>query len=202
MASQRRYLYVNSCFISVSHPHCTKLPFLLNKLWNQSCPSDTAADSCLCASTIFRGPDCWLSCICNKKSLYAMSVLWAYKWVADICCAAIRMFSNTNMKLYNRPFLRGCIEFAAIWTLFMWKEPTISCPSLTRLCDYPLLKISEAFLSIIGFIFLFLSNVICEALILLWNWLCKMAVTFSVWYCHFVFVYWLSSLLCVFTCVI
>jgi len=78
------------------HPHGTKHLFLFNKLWNQSCPSssDTAADSCSYAWTIFLRPDC----IGNEKSRYAMSVLRACKRVPDICHAATGMFSSTNVK--------------------------------------------------------------------------------------------------------
>jgi hypothetical protein len=113
-------------------------------------------------------------------------------------------FSTPRWSFTIGRFLWAVLKSAAIWTLFMWKETTISFPALKRLCDYPLLKISEAFLSIIGFMFLFLSYVICEALVLLWNGLYKMAVTFSMLVSDTdtltVYIDWV--LLCVCMCVI
>ena len=63
-----------------------------------------------CLNNIFGGSDCWLPCIGNNKSLYAISVLQAYKFVPDICHAVKGMFYNTSMKI-----LQSAISYELCW---------------------------------------------------------------------------------------
>ena len=79
----------------ISPSHRDSIPGLSSP-YPVAIPTELPGPHCLCASTIFWGPDCLLPCIRNKKSLYAMYVLQAYKWVHDICqeeCSPTPMWS-------------------------------------------------------------------------------------------------------------